>query len=299
MESPLVVGVDGSENSLTAVDWAVDEAVRHGLPLRLVHASLWERYEGVVGSGEERPPGQVLAENITAAALDRARRRAPELRVDTDIVAEDASSALLDEGMTASALVVGSRGGGGMAGLLLGSVSLLVAARAHCPVIVVRGEPSALDSRHARVLLGVGGDEADEPALRFAFREAAARGCELEVAHAWRRSVRDPVHHPLMAGGASPYFDGRAAELLDEVLGPMTHAHPEVRVRRTTGEGPARRLLVERSADADLLVVGARRRGGLIGLELGRIAHRALHHAACPVAVVPRHPAVREGDAET
>lgn len=58
MELPLVVGVDGSEPSLRAMDWAVDEAARHGLPLRLVHAFLWERYEGIdLRSDLGGPPG--------------------------------------------------------------------------------------------------------------------------------------------------------------------------------------------------------------------------------------------------
>lgn len=56
-------------------------------------------------------------------------------------------------------------------------------------------------------------------------------------------------------------------------------------------------VLTERSAAADLLVVGARRRDGLVGPELGRVAHRALHHASCPVAVVPQlRPLTTEGD---
>ncbi|MFI1658115.1 universal stress protein [Streptomyces sp. NPDC020472] len=289
MESPLVTGVDGSDASLTALDWAVDEAVRHGLPLRIVHASLWERYEGVAPAwAPDRPSGQVLAEGIVGTAAERARRRAPDLPLTTAVLAEDASTALLREGQEGAVLVVGSRGRGGFADLLLGSVGLVVAGRAPCPVVVVRGDRHALEARHGRVLLGVGEHDVDSPAVRFAFREAAARDAELDVVHAWRRPAHGPAGHLLMkrAGGAS-FAEEDSSEALHKALEAAASDHPRVRLRRTTVEGPAHRVLTERSA-ADLLVVGARRRDGLVGLELGRVAHRALHHATCPVAVVPQ-----------
>ncbi|MFI8521222.1 universal stress protein [Streptomyces sp. NPDC085481] len=298
MESPLVVGVDGSDASLTALDWAVDEAVRHELPLRIVHASLWERYEGVVPAWTtDRPSGQIFAENIAGVAAERARLRAPDLHVTTDVLAEDASTALLREGQEGAILVVGSRGRGEFADLLLGSVGLVVAARAHCPVVVVRGDRHALEARHGRVLLGLGDHDVDSPAVRFAFREAAVRDAELDVVHTWRRPAHEPVDHPLLTGDGGAHFAERSAELLDKALEAAASQHPGVRLRRTTVEGPARRVLTERSAAADLLVVGARRRDGLVGLELGRVAHRVLHHASCPVAVVPRRgPQTMEGD---
>ncbi|MGW4700243.1 universal stress protein [Streptomyces sp. NPDC004285] len=285
MESPLVVGVDGSDASLTAVDWAVDEALRHGRPLRIVHASLWERYEGVAPpSATDRPAGQIFAESVVATAAGRVRLRAPALPVTTDVLGEDASTALLREGESAMAVVVGSRGRGGFAELLLGSVGLVVAARAHCPVVVVRGDRQSLEARHERVLLGVGEHDVDSPAVRFAFREAAVRDAELDVVLAWRRPSRAP-------GGGGDHVGEGPPGTLDKALEAAASEHPRVRLRRHTVEGPAGKVLTERSAAADLVVVGARRRDALVGLELGRVAHRVLHHAACPVAVVPhRHP---------
>ncbi|MFG3344198.1 universal stress protein [Streptomyces sp. NPDC048018] len=102
---------------------------------------------------------------------------------------------------------------------------------------------------------------------------------------------------PLLTGDVEAHLAERSAGLLDRVLAAAASGYPRVRLRRTTFEGPAHKVLTERSAAADLLVVGARRRDGLVGLELGRIAHRALHHASCPVAVVPqRGPEATEGD---
>ncbi|MEU6657698.1 universal stress protein [Streptomyces sp. NPDC046821] len=290
MDAPVVVGVDGSDGSLAALDWAADEAMRRGRPLRIVHASLWERYEGVVlASTAERPSAQVLAENIVGTAADRARLRVPGLTITTDVLAEDATGALLKQGYDAVLLVVGSRGRGALAGLLLGSVGLVVAARSSGPVVVVRGDRHALEGRHERILLGIGDHDVDSPAVRFAFHEAAVRNVELDVVRTWRRAARDPVHHPLMTGEFDAHFERRASDFLDKALLPMVREHPQIRLSRSTVEGPARRVLAERSAAADLLVVGARRRDSLFGLELGRVAHRALHHAECPVAVVPQH----------
>ncbi|MFJ3175302.1 universal stress protein [Streptomyces roseus] len=287
--APVVVGVDGSPSSLTAADWAADEAARLALTLRIVYASLWERYEGAVPPTLNRPSGQVLAESIVAAGAERVRRRNPGLQVTTDIAAEDAASALLREGQAADAVVVGSRGRGGLADLLLGSVVLVVAARSSGPLVVVRGDRHALEGRNGRVLLGIGPYDVDSPAVRFAFREAAARDAELDIVSTWRRPLHEPVDHMASPGDVPRDREERAAALVEEAVEVAAREHPQVRLRRTTLEGTAHKVLTERSAAADVLVVGARRPDSLIGRELGRVAHRALHHAHCPVAVVPQH----------
>ncbi|WP_405531155.1 universal stress protein [Streptomyces canus] len=290
MELPLVVGVDGSDGSLAAVDWAVDEAARLGLPLRLVYASLWERYEGAMPSaGLERPSEQVMADSIVGTAAERAHRRNPEVKVvSTEVISAEAADALLREGHNAYALVTGSRGRGELAGLLLGSVSLAVASRAHCPVIVVRGDRAGLAGTHERILLGVGDPASAGEALRFAFREAEARGCTLDAVRAWRCPAHESADHPRLAEDPAHDHEQRASALLDAVLHDASADHPGVRMRRTTVEGSARKVLLDRSAAADLVIVGAQRRSGHFGLQLGRVGHTLLHHAQCPVAVVPQ-----------
>ncbi|MFE5187988.1 universal stress protein [Streptomyces sp. NPDC056628] len=284
MTLPLIVGVDGSDPSLVAVDWAVDEAVRHGLTLRLVHASLWERYAGTMPTrGGGRFSERALAEHLVASAAERAARRAPGLKVTTDILPAEGVDGLLHEGANAHALVVGDRGRGELKGLLLGSVSLGVAARARCPVIVVRGGEPGVVGLYERVLLGVGDTATSGRAVDFAVREAEVRGCALDAVRAWR--------HPAPVGAGTAGDDDherRAATLLDEALRAPLAAHPDVRVHRTTVEGPARGVLMDRSAAADLVVLGARRRHGHFGLQLGRVGHTLLHHAECPVAIVPQ-----------
>ncbi|MFF7475757.1 universal stress protein [Streptomyces sp. NPDC008092] len=288
MALPLVVGIDGSDGSLLAVDWAVDEAARHDLPLRLVYASRWERYEaGVPSEDTERPSERVLAEHIVASAVERAAQRCPDVQVTADILPDDPVYALLHEGDTAHALVTGSRGRGELTGLLLGSVGLAVAARARCPVIVVRGDGTGPAGGHERILLGAGEPDTAGEAVRFAFQEAEARACALYVVRAWRCPAHEVGNQVALAELARRH-EGKASALLDALLREAMAAHPKVRVRSVTAEGPAHRILVDRSAAADLVVVGARRWHGHLGLHLGRVAHTLLHHAACPVAVVPQ-----------
>ncbi|MFD5075059.1 universal stress protein [Streptomyces sp. NPDC058371] len=299
MDLPLVVGVDGSEPSLRAVDWAADEAALRGVPLRLVYASLWGSphyrlrssggtpIEGAaLATGLGSSSEQMLADSIVEAAAKRAQRRASDVKISTEVLPEEPVPALLREGSAAFALVLGSRGRGGIAELLLGSVSLAVASRADCPVIVLRGsQDSRADSTmRGRVVLGVG-EEPDSAAVRFAFEEAAERRVPLEAVRAWRCPGYETTDHPLMTGEPARLHEERAVEILEAAL---RDAPEGVELHRRTAEGPARKVLLDASADAGLLVVGAQRRHGHFGLQIGRVAHTVLHHSACPVAVVPQ-----------
>ncbi|SDN50715.1 Nucleotide-binding universal stress protein, UspA family [Streptomyces sp. cf386] len=289
MELPLVVGVDGSDSSLLAVDWAVDEAARHGLPLRLLYASLWERYEGSRPSlSTDRPAEEVMVQHIIASCTERARLRNPEVKASGEALPDDAVSVLLGAGHEAFALVTGSRGRGEFAGLLLGSVSLAVAARAVCPVIVVRGSERNLRGSFGRVVVGVGDSTDGEGAVRFAAREAKARGCALTAVRTWRSPAHEHADLPLIADDATGAHEEQASNRLTDALRETVQEHPEVEVHRRPVEGPAHRVLLKASTDADLIVVGALRRHGHFGLQLGRVAHALLHHSECPVAVIPQ-----------
>ncbi|WP_427924213.1 universal stress protein [Streptomyces sp. cg40] len=286
---PIVVGVDGSEPSLRAVDWAADEAAVRGLPLRLVYASLWERYEGTsLAADIVKPSEQVLAEDIVDSAARRARRRQPDLDVSVDVLPEEPEYALVRESRSASALVTGTRGRSGLAEALLGSVSLTVAGHAQCPMIIVRGnhDNQARTATHGRVVVGVGEKPAGSAAVRFAFEEARRRGVPVDVVRAWRCPAHESTDHPLMSGEPARLHEQQAVEALETALKDVPD---DVEAHRRVVEGPTRAVLVDASRDADLLIVGAKRRPGHYGLQLGRVAHGVLHHSACPVVVVPEH----------
>ncbi|MER6529672.1 universal stress protein [Streptomyces sp. NPDC001508] len=284
---PLVVGVDGSDGSQRAVDWAADEAARHGLPLRLVYASLWEHYEAGAFGEREHQAERRLAEHIVAAAAERAARRAPGVKIDTDVVPEEPADALLREAGHAFAVVTGTRGHGALTELLLGSVGRTVADHAEGPVIVVRGDRAGLAGTHARILLGAGEPGTAADAVRFAFHEAEARKCTLDVVRAWHCPVYESAEFPAPSEDPSRARERQAAATLDALLQDAIAEHPRVRVRRATVRGSARRTLLRRSAAADLVVIGACRSTGPFGPGFGHAGHALLRHAACPVAVVP------------
>ncbi|MET8130570.1 universal stress protein [Streptomyces sp. NPDC005251] len=290
MDLPLVVGVDGSEPSLRAVDWAADEAALRGAPLRLVYASLWERYEGAALAEDlSKPSEQVTAEDIVRAAAQRARLRQADVKISTGVLPEEPEYALVRESRDACALVLGTRGRSGFVEMLLGSVSLTVAAHADCPVIVLRGnhDNQVRAGKHGRVVVGIGERTADSAALRFAVQEAKLRNATLDAVRAWRWPAHETTDHPLFAGEPARLHEQHAAELLERALRDVP---ADVVVRRRMVEGHARHVLLDASDAADLLVVGSRRDAGHLGLQLGRVAHGVLHYSACPVAVVPERP---------
>ncbi|MCD7442279.1 universal stress protein [Streptomyces lincolnensis] len=287
MELPVVVGVDGSESSLRAVDWAADEAALRGVPLRLVFASLWEHYEGsqlaeALGKQSER----VRAQNIMDSVALRAHRRQADVKVSTHVEPEEPDYVLVRESRSASLLVTGNRGRTGLAEALLGSVSLTVAGHAHCPMVVVRGDHDdrTLPGTYDRIVLGVGEGPTAPVAVRFAVEEAQRRRVPVEALRAWRCPAHESTDHPLLTGEPARLHEQRAVEDLEAAL---KEVPADVDLRRRTVEGHPRTVLVEASHRAGLLVIGARRGQRHFGLQLGRVAHGVLHHSACPVAIVP------------
>jgi nucleotide-binding universal stress UspA family protein len=271
MTMPLVVGVDGSETSLEAVDWAAAEAVLHDLPLHLLHAAAGHRE----------------ASDVIRTAVERASKAAPTVRLSSEVVHEDAISALVGKDRNVFALVLGSTGSGGFPELLLGSVGLAVAARARCPVVVVRGAAEHRDARFQSIVVGVEDEEGSDTAVQFAFRETRARRCRLVAVHAWNAQFGASPRPEIPPWYALETHRRPPAQVLDDALSGALERYRDTLVSRVVTDSPARQALLEATAEADLLVVGARRRQAIAGLQLGLINHALLHHAQCPVAVVP------------
>ncbi len=285
MARSVVVGVDGSESSLAAVDLAATEARLRGLPLRVVHAFMWPELGVPLGPSPYGPPEGGLqndAERLLRAAVERAGRT-PDLDVDSELVTGGPAAVLIEESREAALVVLGDRGLGGFTGLLVGSVAVQLAAHAHCPVLVVRGRPEP----SGPVVLGVDGSPEAWPAVLQAFEEASLRASELVALHAWV----DPV--PPQLGDVLPVVydvdqvEAEEMRLLSEAIAGCRERYPDVVVHEELVRAPARDCLIDRSAQAQLLVVGTRGRGGVRGLLLGSVSQTALHQADCPVLVVP------------
>jgi nucleotide-binding universal stress UspA family protein len=272
---PIVVGTDGSEESLRAAEWAADEAILHAVPLRIVSAAL---LPPVMTAPQIRPDRDRVADFIRSerdlaldAAASRAARVAPGLVIMTDPVAGPPAQGVATSGSGAAMLVVGSRGAGAFTALTLGSVSRYVAAHAPCPVVVVRDLLPA-----ASGLVGVGMGDLDDCAdlLTFAFDEASLRKAAVLAIHAWPGSA--PESPAAAAAGAR----------LAELMGSWASKYPGVPVSQQIVPGHPARALIGLSARADLVVIG--RHGEHPGPHgPGPIRHAVLSHAHGPVAVIP------------
>jgi nucleotide-binding universal stress UspA family protein len=286
MTAPVVVGVDGSTHSLDAVGPAAREARLRRRPLRVVYAFIWP-YLGVpLGPSPVGPPDGGLvndAERIVQEALTRARVATPDVEVTGAAVIGDAAAVLMEESRTAVLVVVGDRGLGGFTGLLVGSVAVQLAAHATCPVLVARGRPDPT----GEVVLGVDGSPANGPAVGFAFEEASRRGCALTAVHTWTHPVSTGPGDmlPLVYDAAEVEED--EARVLEEALAGWRDKYPDVELRRQLVHGRTRPTLIEATGRAQLAVVGTRGRGGFTGLLLGSVSQAMLHHAQCPVAIIP------------
>ncbi|QMU74656.1 universal stress protein [Streptacidiphilus sp. PB12-B1b] len=279
----VVAAVDGSPSSLLAVDRAADTAHQRGIALRLVHADPRERYERGIPDEDPHSERQAVRQMLSRAA-ERAEVRRPGLPLRTEVLADDPVSALLGLERLDPLLVLGSRGRGGFHGLLLGSVSLRVAARAAYPVLVVRDTSHDRAHGRGRVVLGVGTGPNDE-AIGFAAAEAQLRGAALDLVHAWPPHRHAGAPEPAEAFAA---MDATAARVRAEL---DARGGAPVRVERRTAPGTPASVLLEAAQEADLVVVGAHRRRGHLGLQLGPVNHAMLHYAPCPVAVVAHTPA--------
>jgi nucleotide-binding universal stress UspA family protein len=286
MTRPITAGVDGSEESLAALAWAAREAVRHGSPLRVVHA--W-RFEPRPGADDRDTQERWVRETVTEAVAAVTGRHAG-LDVTTDVVEGDDVETLLGAAADAETLVLGSRGHGPVVGFLLGSVGQQVIAAATRPVVLVRAgnRPSDEVAGHEIVVGQQGEPEDSADALRFAFEAAAARGATVRAVRAWTLPplfAYSPASLKLLddAGGLEPY----ERQALDAALAPWRDRFPEVHVVEHVEMGSAGQVLLSVAGRAQLMVVGRRARRTPVGARIGSVAHGVLHHAGCPVAVVP------------
>jgi nucleotide-binding universal stress UspA family protein len=270
--SEIIVGFDGSPDSTDAVDWAVQEALLRSAPLAVCHA-----WTSMYPETNARDPVREHAERVLANGVRHAEATGTLGTVQALLPRGPAARVLCERSAQADMVVVGSRGGGGLPGLLLGSVGFQVAAHALAPVTVVRGRwRQVRGQEQAPVVVGADGSAESLAALRFAIAEAALRAAPLVAVCALCDSAS--------VVGAARSVEAAFGAAVDSVQ----RAHPHVVVHRLVEPGAPRSALLTAAARGQLLVVGARGRGGLPDMALGSVSLALLHHATCPVTVVRR-----------
>lgn len=289
-DNVVLVGVDGSPESLGAVDWAVARAARAGWRVHILCAYSLPSFTTASLDGGYAALDDTAIRSGAQAVVDEAVARAQGhgVTVTSSLETGDPAGVLVDLSDEAVLAVVGTRGGGGFADRLLGTVSSALPAHAHCPTVVVPRHVDGADfTPVSRIVVGVDGSSSARKALKWAVAEADAWGAEITAvaavpmasgagALAWLPAAvdRDQVLADVRAG-------------LDRAVAEAVKDHPGVTVRRHALDGNAAQLMAEFSTAVDLVVVGSRGRGGFSGLLLGSTSQGVLSHAACPVMVVP------------
>lgn len=309
----IAVGVDGSPESLAAAHWAAHEAQRRGSGLSVVHA--WHRPARPAPYAPADSTEHEQAERILGEAVRSVRAARPGLRITERLVCDVTVDALVAAASGAGMLVLGSRGLGTVDGYVTGSVSQRVVARSARPVILVRAGRSAAEDHlpavdglapeeipatpYRQVVLGLDVGRPCDGLLEFAFDAARRRGTGLHVVHAFRTLPR-LTPGPPVPGATTASEDGRAPHApapgqasadaegtVTAVLRAWRHRYPGVPVTETVTGERAAVALVRAARNAGLLVVGRRANGHRLGAHTGPVVHAVLHHAGCPVAVVP------------
>jgi nucleotide-binding universal stress UspA family protein len=296
---PVVAGVDYSTASGAAMAYAAQEARRRGLGLFLVHGFLSTAPdEGDQISIDDDQALVVAAEERLAETTAAVRLEYPDLRISTKVRAGSGGATLVRESESDSLVVVGARGHGGFPGLLLGSVATQVSTHARCPVVVVRPAlpPAPGGSGSNPIVVGIDSSTQSTEVLSLAFDEAAGRGVGLLAVHIWSVGEMSELnvgtvwsHNPATA---RIQLQASAERVLIDALAGWEQKHPDVVVRRSTvhGDDPAATLLeIAGEVSSDLIVVGARGRGGFAGKALGSVSQTIVAHAPTSVAVVHPH----------
>lgn len=285
----VVVGTDGSDRSMQAVEWAAREAVMRGAALQIVSVPLLPRLMSPQRDPKSTPEtvADIIvrsSEHALAWAAGRAAELEPGLDVKTALLEGQPAQALVEAAADASMLVVGSRGGGGFAALVLGSVSRYVATRAECPVVVARAEDMAV---HREVVVGV--RDLDQPAaIGFAFEEAALRKARLHAVHAWQWLLPDMrVTGTEQPTDAAEEDASGMAEWLTGVLSFWREKYPEVDVIEDIVHASPGRVLAASSARADLIVLGRKEVADFPHPGADPVIHAVLNHAHGSVAIIP------------
>lgn len=293
-ENIVVVAVDGSDASNNAVRWAANTANKRGVPLRLAASYTMPQFlyaEGLV------PPQELFDElqNETMKTIEAARNIAhevaPDIKIGYTIVEGSPIDMLLEMSNDVTMIVMGSRGLGGLSGMVMGSVSAAVVSHAKCPVVVVREDSNVTEAnKYGPVVVGVDGSDISRQATDFAFQEAQARGAKLVAVHTWM----DMQVQASLAGLAAAQQEWNVIEdeqtrLLEERITPYLEQYPDVEVELVIARDRPVRALSDNAVDAQLLVVGSHGRGGFRGMMLGSTSRALLQSAPCPMVVVRPH----------
>jgi len=280
----VVVGVDGSVESLEAVAWAAREASRRQARLRVINA--WHPHVYPSSPLLIAPIPEVIFEPEQTAhehvmqACGVAREVIPDLDVEVRTPAGPSALTLLENSVDAQLLVIGATQRSTVDRAVFGSVTTHAVTHAHCPVVSVHGRsPFAERSSQPLVVLGFDYSTQARSAASFAFEYAQGNGLDVAVVEAVS----------LIPGTSWDAGDEVLAfhrKCLQEATATFAAQYPMVTTSVSTALGQPASVLIEHARNADLLVVGSRGRGWFQGMLLGSVSAALAHHTSVTLAVV-------------
>ncbi|HET7303930.1 MAG TPA: universal stress protein [Segeticoccus sp.] len=283
-DGSIVVGVDGSWQSVQAINWSGQEAHRTRRPIHLIHAFAPDYPSLGYGIGSDRSGLRAQAEEQLRSAAEAVHTVDPNIVVTTGLSSGFPSAAIVRASNAAHLVVVGTRGQSLLAGTALGSVSSQVAMHAHCPVIIVRGAHGEDLSQTHRILVGYDGSPQAQLALELAYDEAVIQGAELLCVQAWWPGDVEEAEAATERDWGD--YQREQQDAVRRLLKDRVSANPDVSFTHEVVRGNPAKTLIERSHDADLVAVGARGNGGFQGLMLGSVSSAVLQKATCTVALI-------------
>ncbi len=283
----IVVGVDDSPAAKAAVEWGAREAELRRIPLTLVHAispnltSWWDTPLPPGLAQWQQDHGRRLVEDAVKIVEKTCYHGGPTA-IHTEVLPSAAVPTLIDLSKDAETVVTGSYGDGSWPARLLGSVASALLRHAYCPVAIVHDrDPLTPHHGQAPVLVGIDGSPAAELATAIAFDEASRRRVGLIALYAW--SDVDVSEWP---GLDWPAAKSMSEHVIAERLAGWQDQYPDVKVRRIVVRDQPAHQLVTHSAEAQLLVVGSRGRGGFGEMLVGSVSESVAQMASTPVIVV-------------
>ncbi len=276
----IVIGVDESAAARSALRWGVEHATLHDRPATVLMAwSYRDQHHLDPAAPFELTYGRQEAQRDLDAIVEHALD-APSPRLQRRAVCGSPADELLRASVGADLVVIGARGMGGFAGLLLGSVSRAVLHGAAAPVAVVRAGAS---DPNGPIVVGVDGSATARRALSWAIDEASVRGCSVVAIHTWHISATGEGYIGAHMDATS--MADTAKRMLEREVARCTSGATPVERRVEVGFPAA--VLVEASHTASMVVVGSRGHRTATGLLLGSVSEQVSHHASGPVVVVP------------
>lgn len=290
-EDAVVVGYDGSDRSKAALHWGASLADLENLPLVVLHAS------GVVVHAQDKGVGNfdagranAQAQKIAEHGVDLATKEFPKVEATTATSLGSASLALQEASIRARCVVLGNRGRGRISGTLMGSTAFNTSEHARCPVVIVPTAKADLPGPDSPIMVGVDGSEASLRAVDRAANMAGYTGAPVTIVVAWRKATKDALGNPpsgfASVDEATEHRKAGAEHFVDKARARLLERTPDATVELLVETGRPDEVLAKASADAGLLVVGARGRGDLASLLLGSTSRAVLHRASCPVTIV-------------